>query len=253
MQFRVALTMTIFLSLFAACDLKAQQPGISTAPNSDVWQSPARMRKFIGSRPGTLKIDSAGIEFQPSKGTKYRWPYVEIKTFDLSSNTLILLGYQNKSLHRPGTKSFRINLADPVPPTVAAELARQVAKPTRNGDPDPKLESSASIPARHHRNFGGSNGTLRFSEGGIDYVTTARDARSWRWADLETLSNPDPYRLLVFSYRDAYRFDLKVPLSQALFNHLTDEINSHNASEPGQGHDVQFPYGPVSHGQGGGK
>jgi hypothetical protein len=253
MQFRVALAMTIFLLLIAVCHLKAQQPRISTAPNTDVWQSPARMRKSIGSRPGTLKIDSAGIEFQPSKGTKYRWPYVEIKTFDLSSKTLILQGYQNKSLQRPGEKSFRFNLTNPVPPTVAAELARQVAKPTRNGDPDPKLESSASIPARHHRNFGGSNGTLRFSEGGIDYVTTARDARSWRWADLETLSNPDPYHLFVFGYHDTYTFDLKQPLSQAQFNHLTDEIDSHNAAGPGQGLNVQVPYGPDGRGQGGGK
>ena len=249
MQFRVLLTATIVLSLFAACDLKAQQ-GVSSASNPGVWQTPARMRKSIGSRTGTLKIDSEGIEFQPVKGTEYGWPYIEIKTFNLTSKTLILQGYQNKSLHRPGEKSVRFNLTDPVPPTVAAELAEQVAKPTRNGDPDPKLESSASIPARHHRNFGGSNGTLRFSEGGIDYVTTARDARSWRWADLETLSNPDPYHLLVFGYRDAYAFDLKEPLSQALFNHLTDEINLHNAAGSGQRLDVQVPYGPDSRGQG---
>ena len=182
-----------------------------------------------------LRIDSEGIEFQPVKGTEYRWPYIEIKTFDLRSKTLILQGYQNKSLYRPGEKSFRFELTNRLPSPVAAELARHVAKPTRNGEPALRLESFASIPAHHHRNFGGSNGTLRFSEGGIDYVTIARDARSWRWADLETLSNPDPYHLLVFGYRDAYAFDLKEPLSQALFNRLTDEINSHNAAGPGQG------------------
>ena len=223
MQFRVVLAATIVLSLFAACDLKAQQPGISVVSNPDVWQTPARMRKLIGSKAGMLRIDSEGIQFQPVKGKEFRWPYIEIKTFDLSSKKLILQGYQNKSLQRPGEKSFRFNLTDPVPPTVAVEMARHVSKPTRNGDPDPKLEISASIPAHHHRNFGGSNGTLRFSEGGIDYVTTTRDARSWRWADLETLSNPDPYHLLVFGYRDAYAFDLKEPLSQALFNRLTQE------------------------------
>jgi len=81
-------------------------------------------------------------------------------------------------------------------------------------------------------------------------VTTARDARSWRWADLETLSNPDPYHLLVFGYRDAYAFDLKEPLSQALFNRLTDEIDAHNAAESGRGPDAQAPYGSGSHGQG---
>ncbi len=250
MQFRVVLSATIVLSLFAACDLKAQQQGVSAVSNPGVWQTPARMRKSIGSRTGTLKIDSEGIEFQPVKGKEYPWPYIEIKTFDLRSKTLILQGYQNKSLHRSGEKSIRFELTDTLPPPVAAELAKRVAKPTRNGDPDPKLESFASIPVHHHRNFGGSNGTLRFSEGGIDYVTTAGDARSWRWADIETLSNPDPYRLLVFGYRDTYAFDLKKPLLQALFNRLTDEINSHNAAGPGQGLDVQVPYGPDSRGRG---
>ena len=249
MRFRVVLSATIVLSLFAAWDLKARQQGASAVSNPGVWQTPARMRKSIGSRTGTLKIDSEGIEFQLVKGTEYRWPYIEIKTVDLSSKTLILRGYQNKSLHRPGEKSFRFELTNPLPSPVAAELARRVAKPTRNGDPDPKLESFASIPVRHHRNFGGSNGTLRFSENGIDYVTTARDARSWRWADLETLSNPDPYHLLVFGFRDAYAFDLKEPLSQALFNRLTDEINSHNAAESGRGPDVRVPDGSGSHGQ----
>jgi hypothetical protein len=321
MHFRVALTATIFLSLFAVCDLKARQPGLpaatdvvklsdslseaervhpsiraeaqmvearrayvpkvktlpdptvsvawmgnnwpfsvqhlppsvtATATGPGVWQTPARMRKLIGSQAGMLRIDSEGIQFQPVKGKEYRWPNMEIKTFDLRSKTLILQGYQNKSLHRPGEKSFRFELTNPLPPPLAAELARRVAKPIRNGDPDPKIESFTLISVHHHRNFGGSNGTLRFSEGGIDYVTTAGDARSWRWTDLETLSNPDPYHLLVFGYRDAYTFDLKEPLSRALFNRLTDEINSHNAAEPGQGPDVQVPYGSESHGQGAG-
>jgi hypothetical protein len=208
------------------------------------------MQKSIGSQAGMLRIDAEGIQFQPVKGKEYRWPYIEIKTFDLSSKKLILQGYQNKSLHRPGEESFHFKLTDPVPTTVAAELARRVARPVRNGDPEPKLESFASIPAHHHRNFGGSNGTLRFSEGGIDYVTAEGDARSWRWTDLNTLSNPDPYRLFVFGYRDTYTFDLKEPLSQALFNRLTDEINSHNVAEPGHGPDVQVPKGLEGHRQG---
>lgn len=231
-----------------------QSPAAATtqapAPEPSVWQSPARMRKLIGSQAGILRIDSDGIQFQPVKGKEYRWPYIEIKTFDLTSKTLILRGYQNRSLHRPGEKSFRFKLASPVPPPVAAELARRVEKPTRNGDPDPKLESLTSIPAHHRRPFGGSNGTLRFTPSGIDYVTTGRDARSWRWADLKTLSNPDPYHLFVFGYHDTYTFDLKKPLSQAQFNFLTDEINSHNAAEPRQKPDVQVPSGSESHGQG---
>jgi hypothetical protein len=56
-------------------------------------------------------------------------------------------------------------------------------------------------------------------------------SRSWRWLDLQTLSNPDPYHLFVFGYVDSYAFDLKQTLSRELFNRLSDEIWSHNESE----------------------
>jgi hypothetical protein len=70
---------------------------------------------------------------------------------------------------------------------------------------------------------GGSNGTLRLKEDGIDYVTeSARDSRSWRWVDIQTIATPDPYELRVTGYREIVDFDLKQPLSRAVFEQIWD-------------------------------
>jgi hypothetical protein len=94
-------------------------------------------------------------------------------------------------------------------------------KPNRNADPDPRAPSFASIPAKHERPFRGSNGELRFSAGGIDFITAvAGDARAWRWADIQTVANPDPYHFRVAGYLETYEFELREPMSAQSFDRL---------------------------------
>jgi hypothetical protein len=137
-------------------------------------------------------------------------------------------------MHMPGIERLRFEITGAVPPGIAAELAGKVQRPSQNAVPDPAAQGIV-IPAHHRSVAGGTNGILRFRDGGIDYVTSAPgDSRSWRWADLETLSSPDPYHLLAFGYRDTYSFDLKELLPQALYNRLVDALDAHNAAESSQ-------------------
>ena len=133
----------------------------------------------------------------------------------------------------PGIERYSFRLAETVPPEVASELAQEVQRPSKNSVPNPASEGI--FIAAHHRTLtGGTNGILRFRNDGIDYVTSiAGDSRSWRWADLQTLSDPDPYHLFVFGYRDTYTFDLKAPLSRKLLDWATDQIFTHNESVDG--------------------
>jgi hypothetical protein len=73
--------------------------------------------------------------------------------------------------------------------------------------------------------IGGSSGTLRFRDDGIDYVTeNGRDGRSWRWADIQTLGNPNPYEFRVTGYREIVEFDLKQPMPRDLFERVWDRF-----------------------------
>jgi hypothetical protein len=202
------------------------------------WQSPAQFHQLLKKAiPGTLLFDNDGISFKSVKFSK-RWPYGEIETFDLTgipprkglaparlsgARELVITGYENRHWHEPGERRFWFTLSQPLPPDIAASLTARVGRPVINGDPLPSPATIGEIPAHHRERIGGSNGTLRLREDGIDYVAAdGRDSRSWRWSDIQTLANPNPWEFRVTAYREIVEFDLKVPLSRDLFDRLWD-------------------------------
>jgi hypothetical protein len=189
------------------------------------WQTAAKWhRSFSKALPGTLVTDQDGIEFQSAK-LKQRWAFVDIHTFDLDSHDLTLWTYQRRHWHEPGERPFRFTLSEAIPPDVAAQLSQRVKKPVRNGVLASEPKAVVEIPAHHRTFFGGSNGTLRFRDDGIDYLTEERrDSRSWRWSDIQTIANPTPYELRVTAYREIVEFDLKQAFPRALFERMWDEL-----------------------------
>lgn len=202
------------------------------------WKSPARIHRvdLMPSDRGYLLIDQKGVEFRSSNGRSRRWTLDEIHTVFLAPHRLVLESYIDHSLYRLGERKYRFDLTRTLPPAVAAGIAEAVARPSQNADPDPDASAIATIPVRHRSLASGTNGVLRIRRDGIDYVTPSKDdSRSWRWADLQTLSNPDPYHLFVFGYRDTYTFDLKAPLSDKLLDWASDAIFAHSESTNGPG------------------
>jgi len=200
-------------------------------PATIQWQSPAKFRQLLKKAvPGTLLFDNDGIEFK-SRKFSHRWLYGEIETFDLSgARELLITGYENRHWHEPGERRFRFTLNQPMPPDIAAGFTKRVGRPVINGDPNPGDPYPggaviAELPAHHRERFGGSNGTLRLRADGIDYVAAdGRDGRSWRWSDIQTIANPDPWEFRVMAYREIVEFDLKRPLSRDLFDRLWDSL-----------------------------
>ena len=185
------------------------------------WQTAAKWHRTLKkAESGTLLLDADGVEFRSARFNQ-RWPYTEIHTFDLSQRELTLRTYQNRPWHEPGERPFRFTLSDAVPPKIAAQFTERVGKPVRNGAPIPNSTAIQEIPARHRVWSGGSNGKLRLKDDGIDYVTeNGRDSRSWRWADVQTLANPNPWELRVTAFREIVEFDLKQPLARDVFEKL---------------------------------
>jgi hypothetical protein len=189
------------------------------------WQTPAKWHRTLKTAvPGTLLLDEDGVEFQSAKFNQ-KWRYVEIRSFDLSQHDLTLLSYQRHQWHQPGERPFHFTLSQPMPSEIAAQLTERVGKPVRNGDPVRAAAAIAEIPAHHRTWSGGSNGTLRFRDAGIDYVTeSGSDSRSWRWADIQALANPNPYEFRIAAFREIAEFDLKQPLPRALFERMWDRL-----------------------------
>jgi len=191
---------------------------------------------------GTLLFDDAGVEFQ-SRRFSHRWLYGEIRTFDLAdARQLLITDYENRHWHEPGERQFRFTLLEAVSPELAATMTNRVGRPVINGDPNPAVAVLAEVPAHRRARFGGSNGKLRFRVGGIDYVTEdGRDSRSWRWMDIQTLANPNPWEFRVNAYREIVEFDLKQPLARDLFDTLWDhlyavDLNLSSGNDAGRKH-----------------
>ena len=198
---------------------------IPSSARAERWQTPAKWHRTLKkAEPGTLVLDGDGVEFRSAKLTQ-RWTYVEIHTFDLSQRELTLLTYQNRHWHEPGERPFRFTLGEPMPAEIAAQFTQRVGKAVRNGMPTAQTAALADIPAHRRVWSGGSNGILRLKEDGIDYVTESEhDSRTWRWVDIQTIANPDPYEFRITGYREIVEFDLKQPLARAVFERLWDRL-----------------------------
>ena len=198
---------------------------LANAAQSERWQAPANWHRLLKKDvPGSLVLDDAGVEFRSPKFNQ-RWAFVDIHSFDLSARELTVTSYQNRPWHAPGEQRFRFTLGEPVPPEVAAQLTERVGKPVRNGIPLASVAVLSEVPAHHRMWSGGSNGTLRLKDTGIDYVTeNVRDSRTWRWADIQTIANPNPYELRVTGYRETVEFDLKKPLVRVVFEQMWDRL-----------------------------
>jgi hypothetical protein len=212
----------------------------ATAATSEHWQTPAQWHRLLKKAvPGTLLLDDEGLEFRSAKFNQ-RWAYLEVQSFDLSTRELTLIGYQNRPWPEPGEATFHFTWSEPMPAEIAAQFTDRVGKPVRNGIPFPSVAAVSEIPARHRVWSGGSNGTLRLKDSGIDYVTeNGRDSRTWRWADIQTIANPNPYEFRVASYREIIEFDLKQPMSRNLFELMWDHLYAAGlnlTSGGGEGH-----------------
>lgn len=213
-------TIAICGSLFASSVGAAQ-----ASPPGVPWQTGAKWHRSLNKAvPGTLRLDPEGVEFRSAK-LKRRWAYVDIHTFDVSLRELTLLTYESRPWHEPGERPFHFTLAEIMPPEIAAQFSERVGKPVQNGAPVPSAATIAEIPVHYRRWIGGSNGTLRLKDDGIDYVTEgSRDSRSWRWADIQTIASSNPYEFRVTGYREIVEFDLKQPMPGDLFETLWDHL-----------------------------
>ncbi len=178
-----------------------------------------------------LSLTDTSFEFRGANGRALVWRFEEIQTFDLSPNRLRLTGYENRGWHIQGERSFTFELESPMPANVAAEVTARVGKPVENGVPDPSVSAFAILGARHRTRGGGTNGTLRFRDSGVDYVTTSgKGGRAWRWADIETIARPDAFHFRVAGYRETFEFELKEPMSRELFDRLWSHVYARDLS-----------------------
>jgi hypothetical protein len=92
------------------------------------------------------------------------------------------------------------------------------------------------LPVKLLGKLNGSQGTLRFANDRVVYVTDRKEAsRTWRYQDIENISSSDPYQLTITSFeratthygsRKGFNFQLKQPLDEKRFNLVWRKLNA---------------------------
>ena len=97
--------------------------------------------------------------------------------------------------------------------------------------PPGKVAAVYTVPVKHNRGLGGSEGELEFTRNAIYYVTKNKtDGRTWLMdRDIVAVWSDDPYRLEIRAYENnrrefsrtaTYKFDLKEKLDPEFYREL---------------------------------
>ena len=188
---------------------------------------------------GRLTIDAGGVRWEAREKRKFDrvWKWTDIQHIDrLSETEIALLTYEDESRYLGRDRSYRFRLVDG---KITGELMRRIAgwfgRPLTDRVVDGAPETGYTLPVKHLHSFGGCEGTLRFAEGSIGYVTPhAKDAREWRLdRDVDSAWSANPYHFELHVYDNnrreftrtrVYRFDLKERLDPEIYDRLKQRL-----------------------------
>ena len=197
---------------------------------------PPHIKKAGGK--GTLTITGAGVSFQEAGNKKHtwQWAYVDIQQLEISPNTLRVLTYKDNKWKVGADREYRFDLTGNETFSDAyAFLKDRLDQRFVAVLPDKAVKPAWEIPVKHLLRFGGSQGVLSFGEDRVVYTADKKeDSRTWRYPDIENVSNNGPYQLTITTYERArsqygnlkgFNFQLKEKLDDGRYNELWMKVN----------------------------
>jgi hypothetical protein len=183
---------------------------------------------------GKIEITDEGIEFKADKEKDSRiWKYEDIQYFDrISSKEFTILSYEDSRLLLGRDKQYHFLITDgELTEAVFNQIRARMNKPATNRQFPAVTDVQYQLPVKHLHTFGGCEGTLKFTEDAIYYVTNdKKDAREWRYdTDIQSIWSSDRYQLEIHAYDNnrrefsrtrVYKFELKEPLDPQVYRSL---------------------------------
>jgi hypothetical protein len=194
---------------------------------------------------GTLVFDDRGVSFEePGKKHEHsrRWEYEEIQRFELSPERLCILTYDDVRWRFDRDREYTF---DRLPKEMAAQLY-----PMLSAKLDQRFVARVpgavetvlwSAPAKMLRGWTGSNGVLKAGADRIVFESPT-ESRTWRYSDIEGITNEGPFELSVASLDGETRFQLKRVLPEAQYNDLWRRISEANGLKAFQSQMENHPH-----------
>ena len=196
-----------------------------------------RHQHTTGSCQGRLLIGEKDIRYDTEQRNHARiWPYFQLKRVESEdSRHLKIITYEDSSLPFVGDRSFNFELlVGDISDAVFNYLLARVGRGTAPQPPKTPPGGRYEIAVKHHHIFGGCEGTLRITPNFIEYLTSHKDARLWKYLDIKRVRPKGAYRLYVYTYEDqillfgrdkVFKYELKEPLEPVVYEFLRVRLN----------------------------
>jgi hypothetical protein len=176
---------------------------VSVALQAQEVQFPVRHSRLLRNRTGELIFGETGIEYRTKKkGDARTWKYEDIQQLGLlSPKELTILTYEDSKWKLRKDLFYRFKItAGEITPALWTQLQSKLKRPVVSALIPPDIAAKFTIPVKHLRGFGGTQGTLEIGDEYIIYKTAAKkDSRIWRYQDISSIGTTGPYEMRLTS------------------------------------------------------
>jgi hypothetical protein len=160
---------------------------------------PVRHKHMLRDGQGELIFSTAGVEYRAKEKKHGRtWKYVDIQQIGLLGPKVVaIVTYEDAGWKFDKDRIYNFEItAGEITPALWSMLQGRLTRPLVSAVIPPDVVAKFSIPVKHLRGFGGSQGTLEFTDQYVVYRTAApQDARIWRYQDISAIGSTGPYQL----------------------------------------------------------
>lgn len=185
-------------------------------------QFPVRHQHLRKYCTGTLTVDDKGITFQGPKHESLDWAYQDIQQLTLTAQSIHILSYKDSGLLLG--RDVNYNFTGAIPAAVlytrwSASLDQRFVAALDAAGEQPGVKFAAKL-----LDFTkGSEGTLVFGSDLVGFAT-----HTWRYSDIQSIASSGPFQLTIATLEKQYRFQLKQPITESIYNQLWLDIEKKN-------------------------
>jgi hypothetical protein len=194
---------------------------------------------WLRAGQGTLRVSPEGVRFKELRHRKHRWSWrwENVQQLTIAARTIRVLTYEDVRLKLGRDREHRFDLIGPGDFREVWRLLRErcdVRLVAALADPAGAAEWRVAVKLLER--FGGVQGSLVATAEGLTFQADLPDrSRTWRWCDLENVSQAGPSLLTVTTLERAladygglknFAFQLRQALPEDRFHRLWERIHA---------------------------
>jgi len=204
---------------------------------------PVRHGRLLWDRTGELIFGDTGIEYRTKeKGDARTWKYEDIQQIGLlSPKELTIITYEDSKWKLGKDQFYRFTITTgEITPALWTRMQAKLKRPVVSALIPPDVAPKYTIPVKHLRGFGGTQGMLEIGDEYIIYKTAVpKDSRIWRYQDISSVGTTGPYQVRLTSMDRAenesggernFVFSLKERLAPEAYDFIWWKINGPHIS-----------------------